>query len=180
MSEKIKDDFVQVMESPIVLPFHFTAGRAVDRFLRGCKEGKLYGQRSPVTGKVIVPPRGSCPESGMPTVGEVELKDTGTVMSFTIVNIPIPGNPIQPPYIIANVMLDGADQAFIHLVSGCNNADIQIGTRLKAVWKDKKDWDYSLENIAYFTPNGEAPKDIDQLRNERAEAVKQFLKGGKR
>ena len=180
MSDKKVSDFVEVMESPIVLRYDFSAGYATSKFLRCCKEGKLIGQRSPVTGKVIAPPRGSCPESGVPTVDEVELKDSGTVISFTIVHIPIPNNPIQPPYIIANIVLDNCDQSFIHLISECNNADVKIGTRVKAVWKDKSEWDYSLENIKYFKPTNEAAIDVDKLRAERlAEAqkhIKQHMK----
>jgi len=176
MNDKKISDFVEVMESPVVLTYNFSAGYATTKFLRGCKEGKLIGQRSPFTGKVIAPPRGSCPESGVPTTDEVELKDTGTVMSFTIVHIPIPNNPIQPPYIIANIVLDGCDQTFIHLVSECNNADIQIGSRLKAVWKDKSEWDYSLENIKYFKPLNEPAIDVDKLRADRLAEAKKHVK----
>ena len=172
-------DFVEIMESPIVLKYNFSAGRATSKFLRSTKEGKLVGQRSPKTGKIIIPPRGSDPETGTATVEEVELSDKGTVISFTIVHIPIPNNPIQPPYIIANLVLDGADQTFIHLVSECNNEDIQIGTRLEAVWKDKSEWDYSLENIKYFRPIDEPPADIDKLKAERlAEAAEWVKKQG--
>jgi len=178
MNDKKVSDFVEVMESPVELRFDFSAGYATAKFLRGCKEGKLIGQRSPATGKVIAPPRGSCPESGMPTIEEVELKDTGTVISFTIVHIPIPNNPIQPPYIIANIVLDGCDQTFIHLISECNNADITIGTRLKAVWKDKSEWDYTLENIKYFKPSGEAAIDVDKLRSDRLAEAKNHIQGG--
>lgn len=178
MSEKKISDTVEVMESPVVLYYNFSAGYATSKFLRGCKEGKLIGQRSPGTGKVTAPPRGACPETGVPTVDEVQLKDTGTVMSFTIVHIPIPNNPIQPPYIIANLVLDECDQTFIHLISECNNADIQIGTRVKAVWKDKSEWDYTLENIKYFKPTGEAAIDVDKLKASRLAEAKKHIKGG--
>ena len=174
---ELKD--VEIMESPIVLHYNFSAGYATSKFLRGCKEGKLIGQRSPATGKVIAPPRGSCPESGTPTLEEVRLKDTGTVLSFTIVHIPIPNNPIQPPYIIANIVLDDCDQSMIHLVSECNNADIKMGTRLQAVWKDKAEWDYTLENIKYFKPLNEPAVDIDKLKAARLAEAQKHIKGGK-
>ena len=71
MSEQAKK--VELIECPIVLNYNFSAGRAPTQFLRGMKQGKLIGQRSPLTGKVIVPPRGGDPESGLPTEGEVPL-----------------------------------------------------------------------------------------------------------
>ena len=181
MSEQKKtDDFVKVMESPIVLKYNFSAGYATSKFLRGCKEGKIIGQRSSVTGKVIVPPRGSDPETGTPTVEEVELGNKATVISFTIVHIPIPNNPIQPPYIIANMVLDNSDQTFIHLISECDNSSVQMGTRVEAIWKDKAAWDYTFENIKYFRPINEPVVDIDKLKAARlAEAAKHANKGGK-
>ena len=53
-----------------------------------------------------------CPGCGVATEEELELPDTGAVESFTIVHIPIPGNPIVPPYVCAMIRLDGADISF--------------------------------------------------------------------
>ena len=167
---------IEMIECPIVLNYNFSAGRATTRFLRGMKEGKLIGQRSPLTGKVIVPPRGACPESGLPTVEEVPLPDTATVITFTIVHLPIPTSKLDPPFIVANLVLDGSDQTFIHLVSGCANEDVKIGMRVKAVWKDKSEWDYSMDNIAYFAPTGEPPVDIEALKATRLEEAKRHAK----
>ncbi len=170
------NDFVEIMESPIVLGYNFSAGHATSRFLREIKKGNLYGQRSSVTGKVIVPPRGSDPETGTATHEEVKLAETGTVISFTIVHIPIPNNPIQPPYIIANIVLDGSDQTFIHLVSECENDQITQGTRLEAVWKDESEWDYTFENVKYFRPIDEPVVDIDKLKAERLAEAEAWVK----
>ena len=38
-------------------------------------------------------------------------------------------------------------------------ADIRIGMRVQAVWKDKSDWGTTLENIKWFKPTGE--DDVD-------------------
>lgn len=154
-------------DSPISLHYTFAAGRATSKFLKEVKKGRLVGQRSSVTGKVIVPPRGSDPETGTPTVDEVLLPDVGTVISFTIVHIPIPGNPIEPPFIIANIVLDESDQTFIHLISDCDNDEVQMGTRVKAVWKDESEWDYGIDNIQYFKPLDEPLVNIDELKAKR-------------
>jgi NADPH:quinone reductase-like Zn-dependent oxidoreductase len=77
-----------------------------------------------------LPPRGSCAACGIATTDEVELSDKATVKSFTIVHIPIPGSPVKPPYVVANLVADGANIAFIHLLSECKNEDVHIGMRL--------------------------------------------------
>lgn len=165
---------VEGFESPINLHYTFAAGYATSKFLRSIKDGKLVGQRSPKTGKVILPPRGSCPETGVPTTEEVTVQDTGTVITFTVVHIPIPNNPVKPPFIVANICLDGADQTFIHLVSDCNNDDVKIGTRVKAVWKEPSEWDYSMDNIKYFKPLDEPPVDIEKLKASRLQEVEKY------
>ncbi len=167
MTEQTPKKPVEIIDSPIYMDYNFSAGRATAHFLRSIKDGKLVGQRSPITGKVIVPPRGSDPETGEATTEEVTLGDTATVISFTVVYIPIPNSAVQPPFVVANLVLDDSDQTFIHLVSGCKNEDVQIGTRVKAVWKDKSEWGYGLDNIAYFQPNGQAAIDIEQLKIKR-------------
>ena len=122
-----------------------------------------------------MPPRGADPESGLPTEGEVPLADTATVITFTIVFLPIPTSKLDPPFIVANLVLDGSDQTFIHLVSGCANEDVKIGMRVKAVWKDQSEWDYSMDNIAYFEPTGELPVDIEALKTQRLAEARRYV-----
>ena len=170
--KSIENKPVEIMESPVYMQYSFAAGRATSRFLKSIKEGKLVGQRSSVTGKVIVPPRGADAETGTPTTEEVAVPDTATVITFTIVHLPIPGSKVQPPFIVANLVLDDTDQTFIHLISGCKNEEVQIGTRVKAVWRDKSEWDYTFNNIEYFQPiAGEAPINISDLKAKRLKAV---------
>lgn len=169
MSEENKEALEPItgIEVPIYLDYNFTAGRATSRFLSKLKEGRLVGQRSP-NGNVYIPPRGACPAMGVATSEEVELTDKATVQSFTIVHIPIPGNPIKPPYVIANLVLDGANVSFLHLLSECKNEDVRIGMRVEAVWKDKSEWGYAMENIKYFVPIDEPDmpaEEIGRLKN---------------
>lgn len=165
---------VEGFESPINLHYTFAAGAATSKFLREIKKGKIVGQRSAVTGFVSVPPRGACPISGTPTTEEVVLPETGTVISFTIVHIPIPNAPVKPPFIVANIVLDESDQTFIHLVSECDNDKLQIGERVKAVWKDESEWDLTLENIKYFVPTGEGAIDIAELKAKRMKETEKY------
>lgn len=151
------------IKSPVYLHYRFTAGRAPTRFLTRLKEGVLTGQRCPRCSNVYIPPRGSCPACGVATEEEVTLGNKATVQSFTIVSIPIPGNIIEPPYVVANLVLDGANIAFIHLLSECVNEEIHIGQRVEAVWKPSEEWDYAMDNILYFKPLDEPDVPVDQI-----------------
>jgi uncharacterized OB-fold protein len=167
-------DLVEGFESPINLKYSFAAGAATAKFLREIKKGRIVGQRSAVTGYVSVPPRGACPISSTPTVEEVVLPETGTILSFTIVHIPIPNAPIQPPFVIANIVLDESDQTFIHLVSECDNESLEIGQRVKALWKPEEEWGLTSENIKYFVPLDEPITDVAELKAKRMAETEKY------
>ncbi len=156
-------EMITGIETPIYLKYNFTAGAAAARFLTQVKKGVLTGQRCPRCEQVYCPPRGSCAACGCPTEEEVVLSDKATVQSFTIVAIPIPGTPIQPPYIIANLVADGANISFLHLISECVNEDVHIGQRVQALWKPEEEWDYAMDNIQYFRPIDEPDVPPEQI-----------------
>lgn len=172
MSEE--KDIVEGFNSPVNLKYTFAAGAATSKFLREIRQGKIVGQRSNVTGFVSVPPRGACPISGTPMTEEVTLPETATVVSFTIVHIPIPNAPVDPPFVVANVVMDESDQTFIHLVAECDPSKLQIGEKIKAVWKDKSEWDLTLENIKYFVPTGEGAVDLQELKAKRMKETEKY------
>lgn len=146
---------IEVATIPVSLHFTHTASSEETKFLRALKEGRVVGQRCPVCEKVYVPPRGACPVDGVPTRDEVELPSTGTVTTYCIVNVPFLGQRIVPPYVSAYVLLDGADIAFQHIILEIDPAEIRMGLRVEAVWKDPSEWGYTLENIDHFRPSGE-------------------------
>ena len=162
MSEE--KEMITGIEVPIYLNYNFTAGAAPTRFLTQLKEGKLTGQSQDAPGApVYVPPRGSCPATGMPTTKEVEVSDKATVQSFTIVHIPIPGNAIEPPFVVANLVADGANISFIHLMSECDNDEVHIGQRVQALWKPEEEWGYAMDNIRYFKPIDEPDVPVEMI-----------------
>lgn len=157
-------DKIETIVTPIDFEYRYTAGAAASVFLRALREGRLVGQRCPECRKVYVPPRGACPRCGVPTTGEVEVADTGTLYSFTVVHIPIPGSELTPPFVTGIVWLDGADQTCMHLVSGCDPHAVRIGMRVRAVWKPREEWEYSFANIRYFEPTGEPDVPYEALQ----------------
>jgi uncharacterized OB-fold protein len=74
------------IETPVYLQYNFTAGAAPSRFLSQLKRGVLTGQRCPRCANVYIPPRGSCPGCGVPTVEEVVLSNKATIESCWILS----------------------------------------------------------------------------------------------
>ena len=148
-------DPVTMLETPIHVDYQFTAGLAQSRFLKGMSEGRILGQRCPRCGKVYVPPRGSCPTDGVPTVDEVELGHSGIVTTYCVVNVPFQGQSIEIPYICAQILLDGANLAFMGLIQEIPTDQIRMGMRVEAVWVPKDELGPTMSSIRYFRPNGE-------------------------
>jgi uncharacterized OB-fold protein len=148
-------DPVTMTITPVWLRYEHTASAAESAYLRGLSEGRLIGQRCPACGKVYIPSRGVCPADGVPADEAVELPGTGTVTTFSIVNVGYPGQQVAPPYVAAAVLLDGADVAFQHLILGCDPGDVHLGLRVRAVWRPRAQWGTNAETISHFGPAGE-------------------------
>lgn len=147
MSEPVKS-----IVTPVRLDYVYTAGRASTRFLQGLAQGRILGQRCPVTGKVYVPPRGSSPTHGVPTEEEVEVSDKGTVTTYCIVRIPSENLSVKPPFVCAHILLDGADIPFFALIQGCPFDRVRMGMRVRAVWAPKEELAPTFESIRWFEP----------------------------
>ena len=146
---------VSMITTPIELSYEHTASAEESAFLRGLAQGRLLGQRCPACGKVYLPPRAACPADGVPTAEEVEVADTGTVTTFCVVSVPFRGQRVEPPYVAASVLLDGADIAIQHLILGCEPDEVRMGMRVTAVWKPREEWGLTPENIDHFRPADE-------------------------
>ena len=90
------------------------------------------------------------------------MRSLGPLPRYTVFHFRI-GNPIKPPYVIANLVADGASVSFLHLLSECKNEDVRIGLRVEAVWKDKSEWSYSMDNIQYFRPIDEPDMPAEKI-----------------
>jgi uncharacterized OB-fold protein len=158
---------VEMTVTPVRLHYEHTASPGETAYLRALADGRIIGQRCPACGKVYVPPRGTCPADGVPTTQDVELPDTGTVTTFSVVNVAYPGQRalgVTPPYVAAAVLLDGADIAFGHLVLGCEASEVRMGMRVRAVWRPREEWGTEVANISHFTPSGEPDAPYESYR----------------
>lgn len=149
------DQPVTMVTTPIRLRFRHTASVEETRYLRGLAEGRLLGRRCPACDKVYLPPR-VCPTDGVAPTDEVEVADHGTVTTFCVVNVQFAGQRLTPPYVVAQVLLDGADIPLQHLILGCPADQVRMGMRVAAEWRPRAQWATTPENIAHFRPTGEA------------------------
>ncbi len=158
-------DPVTIMVVPASLAVQHSASMPESTYLRALQQGVLLGARSGHDGKVYFPPREADPATGRELDDYVELPDTGTVTTFAIINIPFAGQRIQPPYVAAYILLDGADIPFLHLVTEIDAADVRMGMRVKGVWKPREEWGLGIDNIEHFKPSGEPDADYDTYKH---------------
>jgi len=154
MSEPIK-----VVPMHIRLDYIVTAGRTYTRYLQALAHKRIIGGRCPRCEKVYVPPRGSCPTCGVPTGETIDVQHTATVTTFCVVNIPFGAMPFKPPYVVASLLLDGADLPILHLVRGMPADQVRMGLRVRAVWVPDEALAPTVESIRWFEPNGEPDAD---------------------
>ena len=143
---------VREIVTPIRLDYRYTPGTTTSAFLRGIKEGKLLGRRCPSCRKVYFPARAVCSMCGEAFTETVEVKDTGTMVTFAIVNVNFANRVIDLPYVTAEVVFDGADTTSMVLLAGVGPEEARMGMRVKAHWLPESEWDYSLGNIDYVEP----------------------------
>ena len=150
---------VQVVPMHVRLEYTVTAGRTYSHYLHALAQKRIIGGRCPRCTKVYVPPRGSCPTCGVPTGEDVELHHSATVTTFCIINIPFAAMPFPPPYVVAALLLDGADLPILHLVRGIPVDEVRMGLRVRAVWVPDAELAPTVESIRWFEPNGEPDAD---------------------
>jgi hypothetical protein len=81
----------------------------------------------------------------------VELGDTGTLLTYTVVRYSVPSiQPMQPPFAYGIIKLDRADTGIAHLLGEVEPDDIKVGMRVQAVFKEKREG--NMLDIKYFKP----------------------------
>jgi uncharacterized OB-fold protein len=148
------------------------------RFREGLLEGKIVGQRSPVSGKVYVPSRGYDPLERvlMTEDDDVVCADRGAVSAYTVITpVQYYGQKETDPYIRASILLDGTDTPIIGVdIRDIPVEEFRVGMRMQAVWKPPQErslddldnrfgavWEAVIERWA---PTGEPDDDPRRLQ----------------
>jgi uncharacterized OB-fold protein len=162
--ESMEQGSVTGITSPDRLDFEISAGAATSRFLLGLAEGRIIGGRAPGSDEVYAASRGTDPKTGAPTSEEVEVRDSGVVTTFCVVNIPgLSDLAPEIPYVSAQVLLDGANNTFFGLIRGCEVDEVRMGMRVKAKWRDELAPDH--RSIEWWEPTGEPDAPFDDYKD---------------
>jgi len=141
-----------VVEGKMALPYQYFAGTVGSTFLVALRdEQKILGIRCDTCNKVFIPPRATCERCFSNLTDKwVELPGTGTVTGFTVIRYEEPYQPHKPPYVLALIKLDGADTPLVHVLECGDQAEAQIGMKVKAVFAEKRTG--SILDISHFEP----------------------------
>jgi len=115
---------------------------------------RIVGVRCPKCEAVLVPPRERCDVCHVRTSAWVDVADTGVLKAFSVILLEFVGQRREPPYVYAEIVLDGASTKLIHTLGGVDPDEapriLRPGLRVKAVWKDPEEAQGTLEDISHF------------------------------
>lgn len=141
---------IEAGEEPVIITEHLISLVVKEplfphrrRYAEGLLAGKLIGQKSSVSGKVVVPGRGYDNLNRVPLTeaDEVVVADRGTVSSYTVLTpVQYYGQKETEPYIRCSVLLDGTDSPIIGVdVRDIPLEQFRVGMRLQAIWRKPED-----------------------------------------
>ncbi len=133
------------------VPYKWSYGQRATEFLELMrKEQKIFFGRCTSCKKVIIP-TAICGRCFAPLEDElVPLNDEGVLECFTVVYLPFPTQPAEPPYAYGYIRLDGSSSTMPHIIDEVDYDDLRVGMRVKAVWREELKGD--IYDIKYFKP----------------------------
>jgi uncharacterized OB-fold protein len=148
-----KKDDTYVINWLTNLPYRYSMGKLSVKFFKELKENKkIHGTKCPKCGKVFFPPRAVCADCMVQMNDLIELNNTGTLASFTVVAYPFVDpqtGKVRPfPYGYGLFKLDGVDTYTMHFIDEKDPSKLKIGMRVEAVFKEEREG--NLGDIPYF------------------------------
>jgi uncharacterized OB-fold protein len=70
------------------------------------KQNRLLGLKCRACGSITVPPKMACRQCASPDMAIIELKGSGSIVTFTTVYVAAEGREAEVPYVIVMVQLD--------------------------------------------------------------------------
>lgn len=131
--------FRQIMRLSLEFTQHYrhSLGK-YSRFFIELENGRFFGTCCAHCGRTYAPPRPICPEC-LKITQWTELEGTGTVETFSVIHFS-PGTnadvrDLEPPYVLAYVLLDGASTLFPHLLRAAPET-VTSGMRVRVAYVD--------------------------------------------
>ncbi|RJO69418.1 MAG: Zn-ribbon domain-containing OB-fold protein [Myxococcales bacterium] len=145
------------------LEYAWDNGVGIGIYLSGLKEGKLIASHCRKCKRTMLPARAFCELCYRPTDEWVQVRDTGTVETFSVARIHFDASRLKPgekPTLPAVISIDGADakMGILHLLDEVEPEDIYIGMKVQAVWRPAEEREGDIRDIMYFRPVKAAAK----------------------
>ncbi len=148
----IKETFFDT-KAPLDFTYNYRVGTYLQQYLDNLKEKKIVGAKCPGCGSVVVPPHKYCGTCNKVREEFVELSQEGTLENYTVGHVTIDRGEVkkaESPYILGMIKLDGAESNLLAKVEGVSPEGVEAGMRLRAVWKEKPEGEYS--DLDHFEP----------------------------
>jgi len=153
MFEKISDPRdVRIVEGHIPLQHRYTPGVAGEAFFRSLKDGVFVASPCDDCGVTYCPPRLFCERCFEGLETGLRVGPRGTLESFTIGYEGVEGEPLDEPYVLGLVRLDGADTVLVAYLLGYDEVPLGIGDRVEAVFAPKNQRTGSILDLRGFKP----------------------------
>src|SRR5674476_537783 len=125
---------------PLDFTYNYRVGQYVERYIKGLGQKKIMGVKCPGDSSVVVPPRKYCGRCNAIMDEWVEVGPEGTVENFTVGHVNLNKGAVEKAdteYVVALIKLDGASSLLPGKVQGVSPTDVELGMRVKAVFKDR-------------------------------------------
>lgn len=120
---------LQSVRQKIEIPFQYTAGAAITRFLLGLKQKVIVAGVCGHCGRRSVPPLSFCGRCWQPISEFVELGGQGTLASFSQL--------ADGAGVVGLIRLQGADSLLAHRLAP-GSQGLRLGSRVQPVWRPER------------------------------------------
>lgn len=131
---------IEVVKYALSLHYEHAYGPFYGRMFDEIREhGRIMGVRVPGADTALLPPREIDDISHNRTGTWKTCGNEGTIRGCSIINMEFRGQTRAPPYVYAEIVLDGASTRLIHMIEIDNFEEgkkIGPGTRVRAVWRE--------------------------------------------
>ena len=141
------------------LEYAWDDGVAIGRYLAELKNGRIIGKHCRKCDRVMLPPRLFCELCWRPTDEWVYVQDTGTINTFCVSHVNWKAGRLdieggERPYTPAVIEIDGAapGMGILHHINEVDPWQIEIGMKVRAVWKPAEERQGAITDIRYFVP----------------------------
>lgn len=150
------DDLAEPIEQidyVMTLDYRHAYGSYYGTLFDGVESGRrIRGSKCSKCRRVLLPPRALCDACFAPASEWADVAETGTIQASSVVHVEFLGQRKKPPYVYAEIVLDGASTRLIHMVGNVDAEKAKIaaapGARVRAIWSDRHTG--SLGDIEHF------------------------------